>query len=160
MPRPALLALATLGALGLSAPGHGGIWGADPDELRPLATRGQLRVIGLQVKVRGIDWTGPGHRRPGPAPARLGLGDALDAPAGDWTDLTLHTDGPVTVTVAREDGRVLTFEADVGDVTVPLDDPDARRFTLDLALPDPLPADPDARAALVRDGLVLVRAAR
>ncbi|MCA9298393.1 MAG: hypothetical protein KDA28_04965, partial [Phycisphaerales bacterium] len=84
-------------------------------------------------------------------------GDVLAAPDGDWTDVTLTLDGPMDVTVARPDGRVLTFSADLDEVTVPLDDPDGRLFTIELDLPDVLPSGEDARAQLVRDGLVARR---
>ena len=60
--------------------------------------------------------------------------------------------------VERRDGRVLTFTADLDEVTIPLDDPDGRRFTIDLDLPDLLPATADARAQAVRDGLIALRA--
>ena len=153
--RSALVLTAALAAMALSAPSSGGIWNDDPRELRPLSPRGQLKVIGLQVKVSGLGWVGPGHRRPSDhVPRLLALGDAFQAPPGDWSDVVLDLDGPVVVTVERLDGRVLRFEADLDALTVPLDEPvTAGWYALDLALPDLLPVAAGARAALVADGL-------
>ena len=143
---------------GFSPASRGIVVGDDPDELRPVSRVNALRVIGLQMKVRGIDWTGPGHHRPAPAHGLLTLDDTLTAPAGDWTDVTLTLDGPIEVTVERRDGRVLTFNADLDEVTIPLDDPDGRLFTMALDLPDLLPATAAARAQAVQDGLMARRA--
>ena len=156
MGRTLLLALAALAALAAPS-GRAGVFGDDPDELRPIARLGQLRVIGLQVRVNGLGWVGPGHRRPSDrVPRTLGLGDALPVPDGDWSDLVLDLDGPVVVTVERPDGRVLTFEADLDTLTVPLDDPGARAVALSLDLPALLPEGAAARARIVADGIVAV----
>ena len=147
--RSAGLGLVLLAALAAPS-GRALVFGDDPDELRPVSRVSALRVIGLQMKVRGIDWTGPGRHRPAPTHGTLTLDDTLTAPPGDWTDVTLTLDGPVEVTVERRDGRVLTFTADLDAVTVPLDDPDSRLFTLDLDLPDLLPATAAPRRPTAR----------
>ncbi len=65
-----------------------------------------------------------------PRPARLD--EPLALPAGDWADLTLVLDGPVTV--ATPGGSAVRLE--VPALTVALDDPEAREIHLEWTLPE------------------------
>lgn len=101
-----------------------------------------------------------GRAVPVPVPPGTRLGDTLALPPGDWAEITLILDGPLTVTV---DGAA-PVSLDLETVTVPLEDPEADSVVLDWSLPDALLArlhagapDPAVRAALtaaIRDGVI------
>ncbi len=127
---------------------------ADPDELAGLPG---ARLSG---RVVAVGWTGRGRSlAPRPLAEAIDL-DALQitAPAGDWSDLVLVLDGPVTVLVSTEDGRSRAAQVQLTTLTVALEDPDATGV-LRLSLPTLTGEEsPDALRAALQDGLLLVPA--
>ena len=62
-----------------------------------------------------------------------GLSAPLDLPSGEWTEITVLLDGPVTV---RSAGQAHQLKVD--SLTVPLADPGASQVHLDWTLPEDL----------------------
>lgn len=159
-PRAGLIgcALLVVGALMARSAGAGVGGYADPDEIAAHVRGANLQLRALSINLQRARWLGL-HRPAAPADARL------TPPAGDWTDLRVPLDGPVTLTLEGPRGLV-TWQLDLGeDWTIPLEDPEAAgplALTLDLpawaaALGDLSPDHPlhDAIARAVRDGASL-----
>ncbi len=130
--RPHILALLLLS--GLPSTASAGWWetgNPGGDELR-----GTLKGLGLHLsgKITGFKVTGK-HGRTSTVylASPQGLDAPLDLPSGDWAEITVLLDGPVTV---RSGGTSVRLEVD--SLTVPLADPDATQVTLDWTLPDGL----------------------
>ncbi len=150
-----------LGLVGLvwlgAGPARAGIDLADPDELIKLPGLRSLQIYG---RVIAVGWRG--HQRslpPRPLAHPQELADLqLDPPAGDWTDVVLVVDGPVTLRGETLDGRMLQAAVTVDRIVAPLDDPDARG-PLELVWPtlDGSESAAELRAAL-QDGLGLTQA--
>ena len=124
---PLLLAL---GALSTAA--HGVLINGNPYDLRGPVARGVLSVKGWTsaFKLTGRHGRSATVHLPRP----YALDEALPLPAGDWAELTLILDGPVTVAVPGAPAQRL----DLDTLTVPLDDPGAARVHLDWSLPEGL----------------------
>lgn len=127
MPRrwPPLLLLAAL-----SGAAQAWVW----EDGNPNGVRGQIPAR-LSVQGRFTSyWLSGRHGRHVevrlPRPARLD--EPLALPAGDWADLTLVLDGPVTV--ATPGGPAVRLE--VPALTVAIDDPEARNIHLEWTLPE------------------------
>ena len=127
-----ILALLVLSAMPGSA-SAGWVETGNPggDELR-----GTLKGLGLHLsgKINGFKVTGK-HGRTSTVylASPQGLSAPLDLPAGEWAEITLLLDGPVTV---GNGGRHRQLWVD--SLTVPLADPDATQITLDWTLPEGL----------------------
>lgn len=156
MPRLAPLALLVL-ALPVSS--HGWVWLDDPREFHLSERAG--RLTGLKLQVRSMTWQGPGRARSVARPPRvLELGQLIEAPAGEWTELVITLDGPARIAAQGEDGRLLLVDVSVNTLVIALDTPtegEAGSFVLDLQLPSPLPSEAGWRGAL-QDGLLVVPA--
>ena len=148
MSRPsALLALLVLS--GLPGAAIAGWWeGGNPPDLR--GTHG-LQSLQVSGKVTGYKLKANHGRTVAVTLATpQGLDQPLTLPAGDWAELTLILDGPVTLV---QGGVVVQLSVDT--LTVVLDDPSARKVHLDWTLPQPLSrlaADPDALIPALEDG--------
>ena len=120
----------------------------------------------LQARVTSLKWIGRNGQsrtqRP-PAPFDPFQPGALVAPQGDWADVVLVLDGPVRIEGRTADGARFSASLDLGEWTIPLEDPSVsdsgRALDLELSLPAGLrgsmaPGQPgyaDLLAA-VRDG--------
>lgn len=125
---PVLIALSALSA---SIADAGIIINGNPHTLH-----GQVGAMNVVVKgwVTGVKLTGRHGRTVAVAyPRALPLDGALPIPAGDWADLTVELEGPVTVSV--DGGRVTVH---VSSLTVALDEPDAAEVHLEWSLPEGL----------------------
>jgi len=113
-----------------------------------------LRSAALHGHVRSLVWTDrTGRTRRETVPVDLNLDSAatLLPPPGEWTDLTLVLDGPVTLTGTTLAGAPTRLSADLGAWTVPLEAPGSAPLILDLALPAGLSSPADLAVAL-QDG--------
>lgn len=113
-----------------------------------------LRNATLQGHIRSLVWTDrTGRTQRERAPAGLNLNDNASflPPAGEWVELTLVLDGPVTLTGTTPAGAPLRLSAELGTWTVPLESPEDRSLVLDLELPALL-ASPAELARALRDG--------
>lgn len=143
--RSLLLALLSLvGLPGIASAGVAG-WG-NPDDLHGSLKDLQVRLSG---KISGFKVTNKHGRT---VEVRLPRLQSLDAPitlpAGEWAELTLVLDGPVTV---RAGAAEVVLEVDA--LTVPLADPDAHRIHLDWTLPaDRRALSTDALVTALQDG--------
>lgn len=126
---PRLLLLFVL----LSGAAHAGWIGlGDPDTLRP--TR-QSQSFQLSGAIRGFKLTDRhGREVHVPLPRPLPLDAPLSLPAGDWADITLTLDGPVTLRGSGGAEAQLPLES----LTASLEDPDARLIRLEWTLPEAL----------------------
>lgn len=98
--------------------------------------RGTFKGLGLHLsgKINGFKVTGKhGRTAVVELDSPQGLGAPLDLPEGEWAEITLLLDGPITV---RSGGVSVRLEVET--LTVPLSDPDAAQVTLDWSLPDDL----------------------
>ena len=156
MNAPRLLLVAAL-SLGLAPTSDAG-WqsGWIPTRFSALVGSKKITVTG---RLAGLRWVGrarPADAAPGP----------LVAPPGDWTDVVLIFDGPVTLAGLTDAGAPWAATLDLGELVVPLEDPDATGpLSLDLDLPawltdaagrDIEPGHPrhDALVRAVRDGAI------
>lgn len=107
----------------------------------------------LQGQVRSLVLTNRlGRRVAIPLPSPRLLSEGLPVPAGDWTDLEIHFDGPVHLDLPGGLHPRLALQA----LTVPLADPAAdgeRLLFLDLCLPE-VPSDGASLLAAMRDGVL------
>lgn len=151
---PVLLAL---GALSTAA--HSGIIiNGNPESLRGTVARGALQVKGWtsMVKLTGRHGRSVAVRLPRP----YALDEALPLPAGDWAELTLILDGPVTVALPGAPAQAV----DLDTLTVPLDEPGAVEIHLDWTLPEGLLSAlqagvaPQGLAHALEDGALAVTA--
>ncbi len=153
-PRSALVLLCLFAALGGWSREAGAliIW-ADPDELVRIPT------LRLQGKILAIGWkTHARELPPRPLPHAQDLSEIeLRAPAGA-TDAVLVLDGPLTLSGVGPDGARFHRELRLGELVLPLADPDAAG-PLALSLPAITGQEsPAALQALLRDGALLVPA--
>ena len=157
---PLLIAIGALTGLA-----QAGIW----ENGNPPGLHGRQTVVGVQVKgwFSSFKLTGRHGRT---VVVHLDRAQALtaplDLPSGDWADLTLFLDGPVTVSAPDAS----PIRLDLTELSVPLDDPHATTIKLEWTLPDGLLAalhagvDPAALAtplaAALQDGGLAVGAQR
>ena len=129
MSRPSVL-LALLVLSGLPGAAFAGWWETgNPPDVHGLHSAQKFQISG---KVNGIKLKAThGRSRVVTLPAPVDLDQALSLPAGEWAEVTLLLDGPLTVTV---DGRQVQLEVD--SLTVVLEDPTARLVHLEWSLPD------------------------
>lgn len=129
--------LLALTLLVVSANSQGGIVATDPLEFH-IRIRGfqNVRLVG---KVSAIGWQG---RDTSLSPRRLKsaaplAGFSTRAPAGEWSEMVLLLDGPVTITAQTETGARVNLRLQVDELVVPLAEPTGgETVALDLALPD------------------------
>ena len=120
----------------------------------PLQTRPTPSSVQVSGRIRGFKLTSPAGRVVVvtlPRPARLD--EVLPLPAGVWAEITLLLDGPVTV--QREGDPPVMLPID--DMTLVLDDPEARHIQLEWRLPEGPLAPAALGLALEEGGLAAPR---
>ena len=100
-----------------------------------------------------------GHTRYVPLAAPLSLGQGLPVPAGDWVEVLVIFDGPVSLVSPDGHSTPLPLRA----LAVTIDEPDAAQDrTLDVDLPSDLASlgldrlTPEALTAAIQDGVLAV----
>ena len=129
---PRLLPLALIAFASLTAPcdAAAGWWSDDEWHVRPTAGR----TPHLSGAVRGYKLTSTtGRHRTVHLPQPAALDGTFTLPAGEWAELTLLLDGPVTVALGAAE-----VDLDLDALTVPLADPGAASVRLEWTLPEPL----------------------
>ena len=141
--------LTLLFVAGLPWSASAGIWeGGNPEGGDIRGALKDLRVK-MSGKINGFKLTGRHGRT---VEVRLPRPQALDAPLvlppGDWAEITLILEGPVTVRSALS-----VVQLDLESLTVALEDPEARVVQLDWTLPaDPYDLDDDQLIVALEDG--------
>lgn len=119
-----------------------------------------LSVQGRALALRWVNRSGQVRTQRLPAPVDPFQPGALVAPPGEWADVVLVLDGPVRLDGQTESGQRFSTTLDLGEWTIPLEDPSVstggRVLDLDLVVPaGPRGSGDAADAALltaVRDG--------
>lgn len=141
--------LALLFIAGLSWSASAGVWeGGNPEGGDIRGALKDLRVK-MSGKISGFKLTGRHGRT---VEVHLPRPQALDAPLvlppGDWAEITLLLDGPVTVRSAHS-----LVQLEVETLTVVLEDTEARKVQLDWTVPaDPYDLDDDQLIVALEDG--------
>lgn len=137
---------------------HGGGWTDDWGS----RFSGNLHLprVSLKANVTSIGWTDKKGRtltRPLPRPTPLSE-LVLVAPPGEWVELTLTFDGPVTLTWEDPAGRIREAKLDLGALCAVLEEPSApgQLLVLDLALPEGTWRDPESLRVALEDGARVV----
>ena len=122
--------LALLSFIGLPRAASAGWWETgNPTDLHGFHGAQRIQISG---KITGFKLTSThGRALVVTLPAPHDLDRPLALPPGEWAELTLYPDAPVTVTV---NGDPMKLEVD--SLTVVLEDPTARLIHLEWSLPD------------------------
>ena len=104
----------------------------------------KLQDLRLQGKISGFKVKSThGRTVTVTLPRSGGLDQPIALPKGEWAEITLILDGPLTLSAGG-----VTQTLQVHTLTVPLEDPEATQVHLDWTLPEGLGLDGDAAALI------------